>query len=61
VLAAFDNDRVTGFRVKPGPCELEHTWILGAWGDAAWHRKRAEDTLFGDLGFNEPEMGGEAT
>jgi glucose-1-phosphate thymidylyltransferase len=44
-LALFPSDRpdktdmveiadgsVTGFRVKPGPSELTHTWILAGWG-----------------------------
>ena len=45
VLALFPSDRpdktdmvetdgqfVTGFRIKPGPCELVYTWILATWG-----------------------------
>ena len=44
-LALFPSDRpdktdmvetadniVTGFRIKPGSCELIHTWILATWG-----------------------------
>ncbi len=47
VLALFPSERpdqtdmvevrgewVTGFRVKPGRCELEYTWLLGAWGES---------------------------
>lgn len=47
VLALFPSDRpdktdmvevrgqrVTGFRVKPGRCELDSTWLLGTWGDS---------------------------
>ena len=32
-MVEHEGERVTGFRVKPGPCELEHTWILATWGD----------------------------
>lgn len=32
-MVELDGERVVGFRIKPGPCELEHTWILAAWGD----------------------------
>ena len=32
-MVELAGDRVRGFRVKPGPCELEHTWLLAAWGD----------------------------
>ncbi|MFQ5525145.1 MAG: NDP-sugar synthase [Thermoanaerobaculia bacterium] len=33
-MVQLDGDRVTGFRIKPGPCVLEYTWILATWGDA---------------------------
>jgi glucose-1-phosphate thymidylyltransferase len=32
-MIELDGDRVTGFRIKPGPCELRHTWLLAAWGE----------------------------
>lgn len=32
-MVELDGERVRAFRVKPGPCELEHTWLLAAWGD----------------------------
>ena len=32
-MVDLEGDAVTGFRVKPGPCELVYTWILAAWGD----------------------------
>ena len=32
-MVELDGERIRGFRIKPGPCELEHTWLLAAWGD----------------------------
>lgn len=32
-MVELDGERVRGFRVKPGACELEHTWLLALWGD----------------------------
>ena len=31
-MIEVEGDRVTGFRVKPGPCELRWTWVLATWG-----------------------------
>jgi glucose-1-phosphate thymidylyltransferase len=30
-MVELDGERVTGFRVKPGPCELEHTFGAAVW------------------------------
>lgn len=32
-MIEVDGARVTGFRIKPGPCELDYTWVLATWGD----------------------------
>ena len=31
-MVELDGERITGFRVKPGACELEYTWLLATWG-----------------------------
>lgn len=31
-MVETDGDRVVGFRVKPGRCELRWTWLLAVWG-----------------------------
>lgn len=31
-MIELDGDRVTGFRIKPGPCGLRWTWVLATWG-----------------------------
>ncbi len=33
-MVETDGVQVTGFRIKPGRCELGYTWILATWGDA---------------------------
>ena len=32
-MVELDGERVRGFRVKPGPWELQHTWLLATWDD----------------------------
>ena len=32
-MVELDGEAVTGFRVKPGPCELDFTWLLATWGE----------------------------
>jgi glucose-1-phosphate thymidylyltransferase len=49
-MIEVEGERVTGFRVKPGPCELRWTWVLATWG--------ARFTLF--LGAYLERTGGEA-
>ena len=54
-MVEVDGDRVTGFRIKPGPCELTQTWILAAWGP------RFTEYLHAYLATAKPRVGGDST
>lgn len=32
-MVEMSGERVTGFRIKPGPCDLRFTWLMATWGD----------------------------